>query len=424
MTSILNLRPVGSAQGETAKSDVLASHLWPNHNDRSKYRLEARRLNTIHQVDRDQLVKEVRRWKRDYSDPDYRQQAIGPTTTGWWATGKELKGVKKQAALLEKLGMTAFYEDCKRLTAHHAVRGRAYLTHDDDPDVAPFVDVNLQLVVTASVRDGTYSVKGLYVSHKSADSGAFGSLLYCGSPSWPRVLQTIWSPPAAGEVLESYLIDVPVIEGEFSLDDEQTLIEYAKDTYGCHICPQMSVRKAYPLAPEIVAWVSKIDDPTHPLFEMHKVAPGQILSNWESTRDARRKMAGEERAEWARVTMHGMSRAQWAAKCFAGRGACKSTNGQGMKGAAKKRHAMKSVAGMKKYSHLPAKAKARAMSEAKKRGYAAAKNKPCRCGSMTHNRMSHRECRFYGMVLTDREKKKGKIRTVPYFNQPRCYECP
>lgn len=399
----------------------MASHLWPKkHNV-----LEARQLNTIHQVDRDQLVKEVRRWKRDYSDSGYGQKKIGPTKTGWWANAKELKGKKKQAALLEKLGMTAFYEDCKRLTAHHAVRGRAYLTHEDDPDVAPFVDVNLQLVVTASVRDGTCSVKGLYVSHKCADSGAFGSLLYCGSPLWPRVLQTIWSPPAAGEALESYLIDVPVIEGEFSLDDEATLIEFAKDTYGCEICPQFSARKAYPLPRETVAWISKIDDPTHPLFEMHKVAPGSRVPNWVATRDARRKMIGEERAEWARVSMQGKSRAQWAAKCFAGRGATKTTRGKGMKkGAAKKRHAMKSVAGMKKYQNLPPKAKARAISAACKRGHAAAKNKPCRCGSTSHNRISHRECRFYGMVLTDREKKKGGKRHKPYANQPRCYECP
>jgi hypothetical protein len=45
-------------------------------------------------------------------------------------------------------------------------------------------------------------------------------------------------------------------------------------------------------------------------------------------------------------------------------------------------------------------------------------------GATTHNRISHRECRFYKLKLTAHEKKKGGHRNKPYENQPRCYECP
>jgi hypothetical protein len=393
----------------------MSVEFWP----RSRNALGTHKLDTVFEiVDRKYLVKAARRTPYLARSS---QRYAGPFGQGWWAETKEVVGKVKQKKLIASLGLTTCYGNFLALTKHHAVpKGSPLLTHDDDADDVPHVDAFLQMLVTARcVAPDRYELIEVYFGHRCVDFAAYGDLFYCGSAVSRRVTSRAF---CSGHDVRSWLICGPALRGPMTLCDEATVIEMGKESVP-EICHQMSPRKVFPLDDDQVRYVSQITDTKNPLYNMHLTAPGETATNWVAERTARHKLTGDDLAEHAREVMQHKTREQWRAKSEKA-GGSKTTHGKGMKGPAKVKHTTKSVAAMKKYENLPAKARARAKAAAQKKGHAAAKNKPCRCGSTTHNRMSHRECRFYGMVLTDHEKKKGKPRDERYENEPRCYECP
>jgi hypothetical protein len=335
------------------------------------------KLDTIFEiVNRDYLVKAARR--TPYKQFANGRRKGGPHGTGWWAEGKEVSRKAARNKLIENLGLTTVHGNFLQLTQHHAVpKGSRLFTHADDPDEVEYVDAFLQMLVTARcVAPDRYELIEVYFSHRCVDWGKFGDLLYCGSAQSPRVTSRVW---CSGHDVRSWLICGPAIRGPMTLSDEAQVIEMGKESVP-EICHQMSPRKVFALDDDQARYVSQITDKANPLYNMHLTPVGETATNWVAQRTARHKLTGDDLAEHAKETMQHMTREQWRAKAEKA-GGSKSTKGKGMKaGPAKVKHAAKSAKGQVKFAGLPAKAKARAISAACKRGHEAAKLKPCRCG--------------------------------------------